>query len=644
MERQFIIGIQANVDAGKTTLTEQMLYLSNQIRSYGSVDRGTTTSDFLEVERRRGISVKNACVELEYHNNRIRIIDTPGHLDFAGEVLRSLYALDGAVLLVSASDGAEGRTQTLFSALRNLKLPVVVCINKIDLAGFSREAALENLKEKLGGVFVPADLPPQEMLPLLAECDPDLEERFLMDEPVSDAEILEKLAKCTKESLASPVVFACAKEGEGVPRLLDTITACLPDTSCHAEEGLSGTVFGISHDPREGTAAMIRLFSGTLETRMPVPVQRLDPQDYEKIARIRRMQGGRMTDTSELQAGEIAAVYGLSDIRVGDVIGTAPEGRGEISGRMLDAEPLLLAEVLPGPGTEELKLSAALTELSQEEPLLAYERNTHTGQMFVHVMGEIQTEILTEILKERFSLEAAFSRPRVIYREKPAVTGYGEEAYLMPKPCWAIVKLKAEPLPAGSGILFESVIKEKELPYRYQEHVRQSIQKTVSQGLFGWEVIDTKFTLVGGMSHHVHTHPLDFFVATPIAMLRALIDAKETLYEPWMRITLQASETLLGKITGRIIRMNGSFSSPVMENGTFTMEAEAALRECVDFPTEFRSMTSGDGHIGMSLIEYRPAPPDLHETFPRRGVDPLDRAKWILACRSALAYDLTGRE
>ena len=379
MGRKFVIGIQANADAGKTTLTEQLLYLASGIRKRGSVDDGTTASDFLEVEKRRGISVRTSLLELHYAGNVVRILDTPGHLDFAGEVLRSLYALDGVVLLISASDGAEGRTQTICVALRKLGIPFIACINKTDLPGFSREDSLSDLTEKLGGVFVPQE------------------------------------------------------------------------------------------------------------------------------------------------------------------------------------------------------------------------------------------------------------------------TGFGEEAYLMPKPCWAIVRLRVEPLPPGSGIQFESVIKEKELPYRYQEHVRESVYKTVQQGLFGWEVMDCRFTLVGGMSHHVHTHPLDFFVATPIAVLRALQNAGEVLYEPWMRMELSAKEEHLGRVTGQILRMNGSFETPVMEKGGFTMTAEAPLRECASYPVEFRSLTSGNGRIGMHLLEYRKAPPEVVETFPRRGVDPLDRAKWILACRSALGSDLTGR-
>ena len=644
MGRKYVIGIQANVDAGKTTLTEQLLYLQKSIRKKGSVDEGTTASDFLPVERRRGISVRTSLLEFQYGGDLVRILDTPGHLDFSGEVLRSLYALDGVILMVSGSDGAEGRTRSICEALRSLRMPFIICVNKIDLPGFSRDLALRDLSEKLGGIFVPRDLPPKEMLPYLAEGDPELEEKYLLDEPVSNGEILGKLREMTMECRISPVVFTSAKNGEGVELLLETLLSCLPDTKRSDPGALSGTVFAVSHDPRDGKAAWVRLFGGEIRARDVLPLKRLPSESYEKVSQIRRIQGNRETPVELAEAGDIAVFYGLSDIRTGDVIGAAPAGRKPVPEGILDAKPLLLSEVLPEPGTDEIKAAEALRILTEEEPLLAFERNALTGRMFVHILGEIQTEILTELLRERFGLSLRFSAPRVIFREKPVQAGYGEEAYLMPKPCWAIVKLRVEPLPPGSGIQFETVIKEKELPYRYQEHVRESIEKTVQQGLYGWEVMDCRFTLVGGMSHHVHTHPLDFFVATPIAVLRALKDAGERLYEPWMRLSLKAPETLFGRVSGQILRMNGSFSAPVMADGSFMMEAEAPLRLCASYPVEFRSLTSGEGQISMRLLDYREAPPDLDERFPRRGVDPLDRAKWILACRSALGADLTGRQ
>ena len=321
MGRKFVIGIQANVDAGKTTLTEQLLYLASGIRKRGSVDDGTTASDFLEVEKRRGISVRTSLLELHYAGNVVRILDTPGHLDFAGEVLRSLYALDGVVLLISASDGAEGRTQTICEALRKLGIPFIACINKTDLPGFSREDSLSDLTEKLGGVFVPQDIPVQEMLPYLAECDEKLEERFLLDEPVSDAEIQEALKRLTKAGKVSPVCLISAKTGDGVEELLQTVMDCLPDTVPADPGMLSGTVFSVSHDEKDGKAAFVRLFGGMIRARDPLPVKRRAAEIPEKVSQIRSVQGSRETPVDRISAGEIAVLYGLrisgSEIRSG---------------------------------------------------------------------------------------------------------------------------------------------------------------------------------------------------------------------------------------------------------------------------------------------------------------------------------------
>ena len=644
MKRRFNIGILAHVDAGKTTLTEQLLLAAGAIRSGGSVDDGTTASDFLEVERRRGISVKNACISFTYKDDAIQIIDTPGHVDFAGEVMRSLKALDGALLVLSAVEGVQAQTLTIFRALQKLQIPVILVCNKIDRVGFDRDRLEQEIRRQLTKNIAPTERP-EEVFAALAELDPEMEEAYLLEEMPEEARLLEKLAIYAKRAEICPLFYTSAKEGRGISALLSGITDYLPDAESREVPYLSGTVFGMTHDSIMGKVAFVRLYGGRLGTRDPVPVYAADedPEEElpeEKISQIRRIRGGRFEDTGVMEAGDIAAVYGLSRIRIGDVIGR-PDPSREVEA--MRTEPLLLTEVSPAEADEETRLYGALTILSEEDPLLSLERNTQTGQMFLHIMGTIQTEILTEILETRFGLRAIFAKPRVIYKEKPGKIAEGFEAYTMPKPCWAIVRLRMEPLPEGSGIVFESIVKEGELLARYQNHVRESVYKTLRQGIYGWEVMDTKVTLVSGNSHHVHTHPLDFFVATPVAVLRALTESGSMLMEPYMKMTLSAEEGLFGKVMSQIITMHGVIEKQETGEGRFSMEAVLPLRECLDYPVTFRSLTSGRGEIRMELETYKPAPREVHETLPRNGVDPLDRAKWILACRSALAKDLTGR-
>lgn len=670
MNRRLNIGIMAHVDAGKTTITEQLLLLGGSIRAAGSVDLGTAQTDWLEVERRRGISVKTACAEVHFNGDVIQLVDTPGHVDFAAEVARSLAALDGAVLVISGAEGVQAHTKTIFKALREMRIPTLIAVNKIDRAGFEPDALKRQIRKRLTDrciflqeVEAPADEacrilpesavddwrdPLQERIGTgifekLAELDEELEEMYLEETRPEMSALFEKLKKYARSGEVYPAVYLSAKSGKGIRQLAEAVIEYLPDASLRRTERLEGVIFQVTHDPVMGKAAHIRLFGGKLTSRDFVPIAGQKPEEWEKATQIRKIQGGKFLDAGEMDAGEIAAVYGLSKCRAGDVVGEIRQPENEASANevpavkrtSMDVEPLLMIQAAVADEQKEMELAAALVELSEEDPLLQYERNPVTGQMYLRVMGTVQIEILQELLQTRFGLEAIFSAPSVVYKEKPGHAAVGREVYTMPKPCWAIVELQIEPLPAGSGIVFESAIKEKELPYRYQNHVKQSVLETLRQGIYGWEVTDAKVTLVGGEHHHVHTHPLDFFVATPVALLRALTASQSVLMEPYVKLQLSAGEEFMGKVLGQILGMRGEFSSPVIEEGIFTLEAAVPLRDSMEYPVTFRSLTSGRGSYSMEFDSYRPCEKGFVETLPRRGVDPLDRAKWILACRSA---------
>ncbi len=666
MKKHICTGLLAHVDAGKTTITEQLLLLGGNIRSAGSVDQGTAQTDWMDVEKRRGISVKNACAEVSYKDSIIQIVDTPGHVDFAAEVARSLQALDGAILVISGAEGVQAHTRTIFQALERMKIPTIFAVNKVDRAGFDIDALTYQIRKRLTDRFVylqkvenpacedcrivpenglddrkdaAAEQIAGDIFEKLAEVDEELGELYLEERKPDRTLLLKKLREYSGTGEIYPVVFLNAKQGKGVRQLADAILEYLPDGFENNSEVLQGIVFQVSHDPVMGKAAHIRLFGGKLTSRDFVPIAGQPPEEWEKATQIRKIQGGRFLDTGEMKAGEIAAVYGLSKCRAGDVIGKACNSNLPILDRKrenpLKIEPLLMVQVVSKDKQKEMELSLALTQLSDEDPFLFYERNPLTGQMYLCVMGMVQIEILEELLQSSFGLETSFLPPSVIYKEKPAHEAVGKEVYTMPKPCWAVVELKVEPLPAGSGIVFESLLKEKELPYRYQNHIRQSLMDTVSQGIYGWEVTDAKFTLVGGQSHHVHTHPLDFFVATPVAVLRALTESESMLMEPYVKISLSAAEQFMGKVLGHIVNMRGEFEAPIIEDGIFFLEAVVPLRDSMEYPVTFRSLTSGQGSYSMELDSYRPCEKGFLETLPRRGVDPLDHAKWILSCRSA---------
>lgn len=639
------LGILAHADAGKTTITEQLLLLTGSIRQAGSVDEGTTQTDWLDVERRRGISVRAASEILQQGDVRIQLIDTPGHVDFMGEVERCLTVLDGAVLVLSAVEGVQAQTRLLWKALEKMEIPVLLLINKIDRIGCNLPEVINQLRRECSDklwITQQVENPGTDQCSIsqsstywedgfacAAEFDPAMEEAYLTDTPASPSQILKALQNGVAHRQVFPVFFSSAKQRKGMNEVLTGITTLLPKAPVQDDGPLSAVVYQIDHDPVMGKAAHVRLFSGTLKTRDSVPL----PHDggIQKITQIRRFSGSKSVDIGELHSGETGAIYGFSSLRAGDILGEAPPRK-----QYKLAVPLLQVQAFPASPEELPALTQALQELSQEDPLLNLTWIPESRELQLHITGTMQLEILTEVIRQRYHLEVSFSKPTVIYKETPASAAQGEEVYLAPKPCWAIVKLLVEPLPPGSGIQFVSAIKEKELPYRYQNHVEQSLPKALEQGRRGWQVTDAKFTLIGGQHHTVHTHPLDFFVATPVAVQQALKNSGTVLLEPMVKVTLSGQEEVLGRVIRDLIAMRGEFDTPVIEKDCFTLEAVLPVATSLEYPITFRSMTSGKGIYASAFAGYQPCPPGEGQDAPRRGPDPLDHSKWILYARSAM--------
>jgi len=645
------LGVVAHVDSGKTTLTEQMLYLSGAVRSAGKVDSGTAQTDWLPIERQRGISVRASSVTFQWNRVQVNLIDTPGHVDFAGEVQRSLSVLDGAILLVSAAEGIQAQTETLWKALTSLKIPTLLCVNKIDRTGVNLPEILESLREQ----FTPAILPLQGVtgegsretavfpmswtegelydnaISLTADFDEEISALFLEDRPISQARLTQAAAEQTASARLFPLVYASAAMGTGVRELLDAAVRLLPCASGRADQPLSGVVYKIEHHKSMGKAAHVRLFSGTLQNRDPVPLRGQPPEEAEKVAQIRRIMGNRYLDMGSLSAGDIGALYGVPGLKTGDVIGDAPLLR-----EYAMAVPMLRVRVYPQEEGELSPLVAAVRELTEEDPLLNMDWEKEERELSVSITGMIQLEVLSALLLDRFGLKASFSPPAVIYKETPTRRGTGGDHYTMPKPCWACIDLEIEPLPRGAGLVFESKVQDRQILYRYQTHIQTALPGVLKQGLYGWEVTDLKVTLIGGSHHLIHTHPLDFFTATPMAVMNTLEQTGTTLLEPVIRARFTAGEEYAGKLIGDVIAMRGSFEPPVMHKGQMTMEALLPVASSMEYPVTWGIMTGGKGVMSSSFAGYQECPLELGATAKRRGIDPRDRAKWILHARSAL--------
>jgi len=639
------LGFLAHVDAGKTTTVEQILYYVGAVRVLGSVDKSNTQADFLPIERERGISVASASITMEWDNLRVNIIDTPGHMDFTGEVERAISVLDAAVLVVSAAEGIQSQTERFWKALREIGIPTIIFLNKIDRLGCLPEAVLTSLHTKLSSKIIPVthcqnhgeatatvETHPisEDSILELCENDEELAAQYLEGQIPTAAGTEAALIRQTAACVAFPLVHGAAINGIGIPQLAAAIKKYLPAMPIIRSGDPSGIVYKIEHDKALGKIAHVRLYTGSLKNRDAVTLYRGGDPVTEKITQIRKVSGTKREDTGQISGNEIAAICGLTNAKIGDMIGQIVAKRGaRISA------PLFTVQVI-GPTGKEIQLLQAISELSDEDPLMDYAWHKEERELVVSIMGKIQLEILEYLLLERYGLAVSFSAPSVIYKETPENRGVGLERYTMPKPCWAVVKLQVDPLSTGSGFQYESIIDGHTLKYRYQNHVATATAEALKQGRLGWEVIDLKVTLIGGEDHKFHTHPLDFFLATPIAVMRALEDAGPILLEPLVKLRLTADETLVGRLIGDIIEMRGEFDTPVIADGKVEMEAIVPVATSMDYPVQFASLTSGKGLINIDFYGYKKCPHELGAMAKRRGIDPLDRDKWILYKRGAL--------
>ena len=664
------IGILAHVDSGKTTLTEQLLFLTGAIRQAGSVDSGTTATDSLSVEKQRGISVRTATASTEWNGVTINIIDTPGHIDFAGEVERAIAALDYAVVIVSAVEGVRAHTENILKLLDVAKLPRIVFVNKIDRTG----SEVERVIRELEGISSQAHLVLSELYneglenptvktvdeetfrtratQTLADICDEAADAFLNDETL----LLQRAQELVREEIAAcrltPVVFGSAKYSIGVRDFADALVKYMPDSKRRQTEDLCGIIFKIEHDKTLGKVSHIRLFGGEIANRDEVELLTPDekitvqtdaveveekPPVREKVSQIKKFCGARSTDVGIIRGGDVAAVCGLPSAKTGNFIGSLAVGD---SVRLVN--PFLRVKVTPS-DADPLKipaLAAALGELSDEEPYIDAKWENGQKEITISTTGKIQLEVLSNLLKERYNLSADFSPPTVIYKETPSGKGLARARYTMPKPCWAVVEFEFEPMPRGYGVSYHGRLPSNQCFYRYQAHIRTSFNSCLEQGLYGWEVTDFKCTLVGGEHHTIHTHPLDFFVCTPMAFMNGLSEIGSTILEPLLKIRATVPEELSGKVFSEIIKMGGEYDTPVVHSSIATLEAIVPVATSMNFPERLATLSSGKAVLSQSFYGYRECRDGEEHINPRRGVNPLDRSKWILWARGALTGEV----
>lgn len=588
--KKLVIGILAHVDAGKTTLSEGMLYLSGTVRKLGRVDHKDAFLDTYFLERDRGITIFSKQAVFSLGNRRINLLDTPGHVDFSAEMERTLQVLDYAVLVISGADGVQGHTETLWKLLKLYEIPTFIFINKMDQPGTDRESLLAELKERLDeGCIVFGKGKNVESLEEIAMTDEAVLDYFMEHETVRN----EDICRLIRERKIFPCYFGSALKLDGVQELLAGFEEYMKPFDGKKEFG--ARVFKISRDDKGERLTFLKVTGGKLVVKMPI-------NKAEKINQIRIYSGAKYEAVNEVEAGGVCAVTGLSSSYIGQGLGVE---KGTAAPFL---EPVLTYQMILPEGADTTKVLRELKQLEEEEPLLNIVWNPALEEIHVQLMGEVQTEILKTMIAERFHLDVEFGTGKIVYKEtiKSPVVGVG---HYEPLRHYAEVHLKMEPLEAGSGLVFDTDCSEDVLDRNWQRLILTHLQEREHPGvLTGAPITDMKITIVAGRAHLKHTEGGDFRQATYRAVRQGLKSAESVLLEPWYSFVLEVPSEQVGRAMSDIGQMNGSFEGPEAEDkqGMVRLTGTAPASEMRDYQREVWAYTKGRGRITLTLKGYEP--------------------------------------
>ena len=601
------MGILAHVDAGKTTLSESMLYLSGTVRKLGRVDHKDAFLDTYALERDRGITIFSKQAVFSLGNKKVNLLDTPGHVDFSAEMERTLQVLDYAVLVISGADGVQGHTETLWKLLKLYDIPTFIFINKMDQQGTDKAALLSELKERLDEGCIAFDREEStETLEELAMTDEKVLDYFMEHESIRK----EDICRLIKERRVFPCYFGSALKLEGVQELLCGFERYMEPYTGTEEFGAK--VFKISRDDKGERLTFLKVTGGKLVVKMPVNL--VDKE--EKVNQIRIYSGAKYETVSEVESGGVCAVTGLVSSYIGQGFGVE---KGTAAPFL---EPVLTYQMILPDGADTTKVLRELKQLEEEEPLLNIVWNPALEEIHVQLMGEVQTEILKTMIAERFYLDVEFGTGKIVYKEtiKNPVVGVG---HYEPLRHYAEVHLKMEPLEAGSGLVFDADCSEDVLDRNWQRLILTHLQEREHPGvLTGSPITDMKITIVAGRAHLKHTEGGDFRQATYRAVRQGLKSAESILLEPWYSFVLEVPSDQVGRAMSDIGQMNGSFEGPEAEDkqGMVRLTGTAPASEMRDYQREVWAYTKGRGRITFTLKGYEPCH-NAEEVIEQIGYD-----------------------
>lgn len=600
--KQLTLGILAHVDAGKTTLSEAMLYLSGAIRKAGRVDNRDAFLDTYELERERGITIFSKQAVFAYDDLKITLLDTPGHVDFSAEMERTLQVLDAAVLVISASDGVQGHTVTLWKLLKRYQVPVFLFVNKMDQQGTDQDVLMRELCDRLGGGLTNfSEENKNTLLEELAMCDEELLNCFLEKGDISEKLIRKAIA----QRKVFPCFFGSALKLFGVRELMEGIVRYMPISGYPKEFG--ARVFKITRDNQGNRLTHMKITGGCLKAR--------DVLKTEKVNQIRIYSGEKFDAVNEACAGQVCAVTGLLHTFPGQGFGLEKT----VDRHML--EPVLSYCIYLPEGCDPAAFLPKLMQLQEEDPTLQVVWDEELKEIHAKVMGEVQIEILKHMIRERFGIEVSFGTGRIVYKETIAdrVEGVG---HFEPLRHYAEVHLLLEPAEPGSGLLFAADCSEDILARNWQRLILTHLEEKEHRGvLIGSPITDMKITLVSGRAHLKHTEGGDFRQATYRAVRQGLMEASGVLLEPVYEFRLEIPEEMIGRTMTDMEKLHGSFTLKERVGGVAVLTGTAPVVTIQDYQKEVTAYTRGHGRLSLSLKGYVPCH-NAEEVIAKRHYDP----------------------
>ena len=666
----------AHIDAGKTTVTERMLYYTGKIHKIGDTHEGAAQMDWMEQEKERGITICSAATTCVWNDTRINIIDTPGHVDFTVEVERSLRVLDGSVALFDAKSGVEPQSETVWRQADKYGVPRICFINKMDATGANYYDSIETIKDKLKANPVPVQIPigaesefvgvidlvsmhaiiykndlgtdieetdipdaykdkaeeyRQNLLEALAETDEFIMEKYLEGEAILPSELREAIRRATINLSINPVLCGSAYKNKGVQPLLNAIVAYMPSpldipaiegvddneepVERHAsdEEPFSALAFKIVADPYVGKLAYFRVYSGTLSAGSYV--YNSTKGKKERIGRILMMHANKREEVDSVSAGDIAAAVGLKDTTTGDTL--CDMNSHVILEKMEFPEPVISVAIEPKTKASQEKMSIALHKLAEEDPTFRTYTDEETGQTIISGMGELHLEIIVDRLLREFKVEANIGNPQVSYRESISQGAEAEGKYIRQSGGsgqYGHCKIKIEPQEAGKGFEFVNNIVGGAIPKEYIGPVQKGIEEATQAGvLAGYPVLDVKVTLYDGSYHEVDSSEMAFKIAGSMAFRQAVSKAAPVLLEPMMKVEITTPDEYLGDVMGDVSSRRGRIQGMNPKNGVHVLDAYIPLAEMFGYATDLRSNTQGRATYSMQFDHYEKVPQAISE-------------------------------